>query len=374
MFNLNKKEFKKLDFTLILVVLALIISGLTVLASAANPQGISIRSQVVATIIGVLTFSIIYLIDFDIFKKLKWLIYAIAVGLLVATNLFGTGAEEWGANSWIRVGPVNFQPSEFVKVLLIIFLAAFIDSNKRRVNTFRFFVSYFVLAFIPVGLILMQPDLGTALVLVFIIGVMFFMSGINMKNIMIILAVLLVILILLGAVALPLVWDKLLPHQQNRILNFIDNDRELLSSGLQIERGYIAIGSGGLTGRGYKEGPMSQNSYIPLQHTDYIFPVAIEEFGFVGGFVIIGLFFLMLFRMTKIALKSPSVLSTTMVCGIIAFMFFHILENIGMTMRLLPVTGIPLPFFSYGGTFQLVMMVCVALVLTAGAHKKPLEF
>ena len=297
MFNLNKKDFRKLDLPLIMIVLSLIISGLVVLHSAISPSGDNIKTQIVSTIIGAFLFLFIYCLDLDIFKKLKWLIYLIIIGLLVYTIFFGIGAETWGANLWVRIGPLTVQPSEFVKVLLILFLGSFINSNAKKVNTLEFFIKYFLLAGIPVAMIIKQGDLGTGMVVFFIVVVMYFMSGINMKTTWLVFGIALLILTLGLAIGLPLVWDSLASYQQDRILNFIDPSRDILGSGLQMERGYIAIGSGQLSGRGYQSGPMSQNSYIPEQHTDFIFPVLIEEFGFIGGIFVIGLYLLMLLRM-----------------------------------------------------------------------------
>lgn len=374
MFNSNKKDFRRLDSLLILSVLALTSFGLLVLNSAIKSSGANIKSQIIATIIGIFLFFFIFFLEFDMFKKIKWLIYLSIVGLLIATILFGTGKEEWGANLWIKLGPLSIQPSEFVKVLLIIFLASFIEDKKNEVDSLKFIISYLVLALIPVALIIKQEDVGTAAVVLFIVAAMFIMSGIKTKTLLTILAIILLIIILLGVFAFPLLWDKLAPYQKDRILNFIDPSRDSMGTGLQMERGYIAIGAGGLTGRGYMKGPMSQNDYIPLQHTDYIFPVLIEEFGFVGGAVVLGLYFIMIMRMIFISLKSTSAFATSMTIGVAAMFFIHIFENVGMTMRIMPVTGIPLPFFSNGGTFQIVNLTAISLVLTIGALKKPLDF
>lgn len=374
MFNSNKKDFRKLDKLLILSATALIIMGLVVLNSAVHPVGDSIKTQVLATALGFLLFFFIFFLDFNLFRKLKWFIYALIILALAATILFGSGKEQWGANLWIKIGPVSIQPSEFVKLLLILFLGAFVEDNKKNVNKFSFFISYFILALIPVALIIKQEDLGTAMVILFIVSAMFFVSGISTKNIIIILAVLLVLGVIFYFVGLPLVWEKLAPYQQNRILNFIDPSRDTLNTGLQMQRGFTAIGSGQLNGRGYMQGPMAQNSYIPEQHTDYIFPVLVEEFGFVGGASVLILYFIMLLRMIVIATHTTNSFETTVVVGILAMFFIHIFENVGMTMRLMPVTGIPLPFFSNGGTFQIINITSLAIVLTIGAYRKPLDF
>lgn len=374
MFNINKKDFKKIDFLLIISVLSLVVIGLVVLRSAMLANGDNIKSQLLATILGIFSFFLIYFIDLDIFKKIQWLLYLIIIAALGATMVLGVGSDQWGANLWITIGSFSIQPSELVKVILIVFLAAFIDKNKAEVNSLSFIIKYFILALIPVFLIIKQGDFGTAMVVLFIVSAMFFMSGIKFKRLMTMIAIILAVIILVFSLAFPLVWDRLDEYQQNRILNFIDPSRDVLDSGLQMERGYVAIGSGQLSGRGYMKGPMAQNRYIPEQHTDFIFPVLIEEFGFIGGVIVIGLYFLMIIRMLRISMKAPDIFSTTIVVGIAAMFFIHIFENIGMTIRLMPVTGIPLPFFSNGGTFQIVNLVAIGLIISISAMRRPLEF
>lgn len=374
MFNINKKDFRRIDFLLIMSVISLVIIGLVVLKSAILPNGDDIKSQIIATLLGIFSFFVIYFFDLDVFKKLRWILYLLIIVALAATMVLGIGSDQWGANLWIRIGSFSFQPSEFVKVLLILFLAAFIDKNKMEVNTLSFIIKYFILALIPVLLIIKQGDFGTAMVVLFIVSAMFFMSGLKMKKLMTLLAIILVILILVLAIGYPFLWNKLDTYQQNRILNFIDPSRDVSDSGLQMERGYVAIGSGQLYGRGYMNGPLAQNRYIPEQHTDYIFPVLIEEFGFLGGIVVIGLYLLMILRMLTVSLKSPDIFSTNIVVGIAAMFFIHIFENIGMTMRIMPVTGIPLPFFSNGGTFQIVNLICIGFIISISAIRKPLDF
>ncbi len=374
MFNLNKKDYRRIDFILILSVIALLIIGLVVLSSAIRPNGESLKTQLIATILGFLSFFIIFFIDFDLFKKLRWLVYLVIIAGLASTMFIGVGGETWGANLWIRVGSFTFQPSEFAKVLLILFLAAFIDKNKADVNKVSFVFKYFLVALIPVALIIKQGDFGTAMVTLFIVAVMFFMSGIKIRNLLTLLIIVLVIAALILSIAFPILWNKLSGYQKDRILNFIDPSRDLSDSGMQMENGFVAIGSGQLYGRGYAKGPMSQNRYIPELHTDYIFPVLVEEFGFIGGVIVIALYFIMIFRMLVISQKAPDIFSTTVVVGIAALFFIHIFENIGMTMRLMPMTGIPLPFFSNGGTFQIVNLACIGIVISISALRKPLDF
>lgn len=370
MFNISKKDFKKMDFVLLFSLLILIIFGLVVLNSALDPMPQTIKSQIVATAIGFVGMLFIFTLDLEFIKKIKWLIYLISVGLLIATIVFGHGGEDWGANLWLKVGPINLQPSEISKVLHILFLSSYIGDNKTKINKPSFIIKYLILGLFPVALIIIQQDLGTAMVVLFITVVMLFTAGISWKNIGLLFAIAVVTLL----ISLPFIWSNLEGYAKNRILDFRNDDRDLATSTHQTDRGIIALGSGQITGRGYKKGPFSQNRYIPEQHTDFIFPVLIEDFGFIGGAIAISLYFIILYRMIRISLKSDEIYHTTLVMGVFALLFVHIFENIGMTMKIMPVTGIPLPFFSNGGTFQMINILLMGLVLSISMHKKSLDF
>lgn len=370
MFNISKKEFRRLDKILLFTFAFLIFYGLIVLSSALNSINGSIKSQVFSTVIGLVGMIIIFFIDLDFFKKVKWIIYFIIIGMLLATLIFGFGLDRWGAKSWIKIGPMSLQPSEFVKFGLIIFLSVYLDENKKDINKFSFFIKYMVLSGIPIFLILRQPDFGTSMVFVFIVISMLFVSGFSWKNIIIILTISIITL----TITFPILWNRLDNFQKERILNFGNSERDLTGSGYQSQQGVIALGSGQLSGKGYKQGPFSQNKYIPEQHTDFIFPVLVEEFGFIGGATFILMFSLLLTRILKIAFNSTEIYHISMSVGVFSLIFIHIFENVGMTMRIMPITGIPLPFFSNGGTFQIVNIACVALVFSVNVQRKALDF
>lgn len=370
MFNFSKKDFKKLDFVLLFTLIGLIAYGLVVLSSAIAPTKDTIKSQVIATMFGFVAMFFIFALDLDFFKKIKWFIYLISAGLLVATIVFGHGGEEWGANLWLKVGPINLQPSEISKVLHIIFLSAYIGENRKKINDKKFIIKYLVFGLFPVGLIILQKDIGTAMVVFFITMTILFISGISWKNI----GILLGIGVLIFLISLPFIWSKLDGYAKDRIIDFQNSDRNLSTSTHQTDRGLIALGSGQLTGRGYKSGPFSQNKYIPEQHTDFIFPVLVEDFGFIGGLVAIFLYFILFYRMIRVSMKSDDIYHVGMVTGVLALLFIHIFENMGMTMGIMPVTGIPLPFFSNGGTFQMMNIALMGIVLSVSMHKRSLEF
>ncbi|MFM1515546.1 FtsW/RodA/SpoVE family cell cycle protein [Helcococcus ovis] len=370
MFNFSWKNIKKLDFILLFSLIILVVFGLVVLNAAITPVGRTIKSQIISTIFGFIGMGFIFILNLDIFKKLKWLIYIVSVGLILMTIFFGYGGDSWGANLWLRIGPINLQPSEISKVLHILFLSILLGENKNNINSWKFIFKYLILALFPVGLIIVQRDLGTAMVVLFIVVSMLFVSGLKWKKIGILLGVAILALV----ISLPFIWSNLAGYAKDRILDFKDSSRNLSTSTHQTDRGLIALGSGQLLGRGYKSGPFSQNRYIPEQHTDFIFPVLVEDFGFLGGAFAMLLYFIIFTRMVLIAYKSDDLYHTTFVIGVLALLFVHVFENMGMTMKIMPVTGIPLPFFSHGGTFQLINLLLMGFVLSISMNKKSLEF
>ena len=368
MFNLKKKTFKKIDITLIITVLLLCIYGIVMIKSATLSFGhdSNVKVQILSTILGFIGIFILVLMDYQVIGRLYIPIYVISVLLLVIVLFLGIGEDEWGARSWLAIGSFSFQPAEISKVGIIIFLAKFIDKNKRQINEPITLLKILILAGIPILLILMQPDLGTAVVFIFFIVVMLFIAGLDIKYF--------VYAFLAGIVSLPIVWLNLADYQKNRILTFINPEMDLSGSGYQAMQSKIAIGSGKVTGRGLFKGVQTQYNYIPEKQTDFIYAVVGEELGFIGGVALIILYFLLLYRLIKIARNCNDTFGSLMIIGFTAMFFIHIWENIGMTIGIMPITGIPLPFMSYGGTFQLINLLCVGIALSISAHKEGLNF
>lgn len=372
MFNLRRKAFKKFDFLLLITVIILCIFGLVIMKSAtlsyevADQPNRYVRTQTIATMLGFVAILILVLLDYQFLGKMYIPIYIVCVGLLLAVLVSGTGEDQWGARSWLYIGSFGFQPAEFVKIGLIISLAKFIDIHKERINEPFTLLKILAFAFFPVVLILLQPDAGTAMVFIFFIAAMLFAAGVRWKYIGIALGV--------GLASLPIIWLKLDQYQKNRVLDFLDPDRNLSGSNFQATQGRIAVGSGKVFGRGLFQGTQNQYNYIPEKHTDFIFAVLAEELGFAGGLSLVFLYFIMIHRFIKISRNTSDLFGSLMCVGIAAMFLFHIWENIGMTIGLMPITGIPLPFFSYGGTYQLANLICIGIVLSIGLSKEGLTF
>ena len=336
--------------------------GLVVLFSANGGNFKAIISQILATVLGFVLIFILCTMDLDIVKKSYKFIYSIILLLLILTLFLGRGLDEWGAKSWLYIGSFSFQPSEIAKVGIIFSLAALLDKYKFEINDKLTVLKVIIFVALPIGLILLQPDFGTSMVYIFFVAAMIFVGGISWKwiGIFAVLAITVGILIL----------TNLSGYRQDRIANFLDPSRDTSGSNWQQQQGLIAIGSGMLNGRGYLNGSQSQYGYIPEKETDFIFSVLAEELGFVGSIIMIILFAIMIIRLIIIAKKSNNTFIVNMVTGIAGLLFIHIFENVAMTIGLMPVTGIPLPFFSSGGTFQLISLICIGLALSASMQKK----
>lgn len=368
MLNSHKKNYKQFDYILLLATLLLCGYGLVMIYSATlSFESLSfVKTQAIATGIGLFAILVLVVLDYQLLGKLYIPIYLVCNLLLLAVVFWGFGAEKWGADSWLEIGPIVFQPSEFVKVGLIISLAKFIDNNKENINEPFTLLKVLVFAFLPVFLILLQPDAGTALVFVFFIAVMLFIGGVKFRYFLYALGI--------GLLSLPVLWFRLSTYQKNRFFDFLEPERDISGTGYQVMQGKIAVGSGKVFGRGLFQGVYTQFNYIPEKQTDFIFPVIVEELGFVGGATLIFLYFMLLTRFVRTARRSKDMFGSFMVVGFFGMFLFHIWENIGMTIGLMPMTGIPLPFMSYGGTFQLANLVCIGIILSVGVHKEELSF
>ncbi len=361
MFNIKKKELKKFDWLLFISVSFLSIYGLFVLFSAFSGNISAIKSQIFASVLGFLFIILICTMDMDVLKRAAYPIYGVSLFLLILTIFLGQGAERWGSNSWLILGPVQVQPSEITKIGIIFALAAYLEKYKNTINNPMRLLKTLGFSFAPIFLILLQPDFGTAMVYIFFIAVMLFLAGLSWKWILGLLAVAIV-----GALLLFL---NLEGYKADRIHDFLDPSRDTSGSGWQQQQGLIAIGSGMFTGRGFMKGTQAQYGYIPEKESDFIFSVLAEELGFIGAILMLIAFVIMIYRLLIISKRSKNYFISLMVAGICAMFFVHIFENVAMTIGLMPVTGIPLPFFSSGGTFLLICFINIGLALSASMQK-----
>jgi len=336
-------------------------------------------------------------------RMLEWAtpwVYAIAIFLLILTLVIGTGAgTAAGSKSWLAIAGRRFgQPAELAKIATILMLARWLATLREPPTTLRDLIMPGLIAGLPAFLVLKQPDLGSAIVFVALLFFMLFWAGTKPSLLLlaaspviglvlafstvawgvwiVILAGLLLwwrpylwegfaimgLNVLGGVLALPM-WNRLAPYQQNRLLAFLNPDVDPRAAGWHVIQSKVAVGSGGLLGKGFTEGTQKRLAFLPAQHTDFIFSVVGEELGFVGVLAALVLFAWLLFRLLRVARKATDPFSSLCVFGIAGLFFTHIVENVGMTINLMPITGIPLPFFSYGGSFFLACSIGVGIAL-----------
>lgn len=374
----NRRLLKNLDYTLISVILLILAVSLLVLSSAtANISSdplLFIKKQLFAIGLGVVC--VILMISFDYTRLLRYQHYIYAVLLILLAIVMVKGHVSHGAQQWIVMGPFLFQPSELGKVLMIICFASYLVKRQGELNTLRDLMPSFLYFAAPFLIILAQPDLGTALVFLAILFGMLYLAGARSRLLFSIigcgLAVVVVGLALhFSPLHMPLPLEE---HQIDRIIAFIDPYRDPQGTGYHIIQSLVAIGSGGLTGKGLYCGSQVQLNFLPEHHTDFIFSVVGEELGFLGAGFVLLLYYILIARTIKVAFQSRDLFGRLLVGGIVSMWLFHILENVGMTIGMMPVTGIPLPFLSYGGSSMLTNMIAVGIVLSVQLRRENMLF
>jgi rod shape determining protein RodA len=320
--------------------------------------------QMQSLAIGVLAMFIAFSVDYRFIARHAYVIYGISIALLVAVFILGTAVK--GSQRWINLGGFSFQPSEMMKLTLILVLARYLDEHRLpRPYRLRELAVPFLIVFLPFFIILKQPDLGTALMLLIIFISMIFFVGVRLKSVLLAAAGFLTLL--------PAAWFFLKDYQKQRLLTFLNPDQDPLGTGYHILQSMIAIGSGGLLGKGFLKGTQTQLKFLPEQQTDFIFSVFAEEWGFLGGLVLVLLFLALILWAVKIARHARDFTGMMIAFGIAMFLFWEVFINIGMVLGLLPVVGIPLPFFSYGGSSLVVMMTAVGLLLNISVRRYILQ-
>lgn len=364
------KLIKQLDWKLILTVLIIFGFGLVVLVSATHAHSTGDYSQVykqgLAFVLGIFMIIGILLIDYNFLGKYYKAMYIISLVLLAIILIPGIGSERGGARSWLNLGPLDFQTSELVKLTFILSYAKIVESRKDKLNTIKDIIPVVIYAIPFLGLLFAQPDLGTAIVFACIMAGMLFTAGLDIN--------LIKRAIMVVLVSLPIIYMFMAPHQKDRIEAFLNPEDPTLKGNYQVMQSMIAIGSGGPTGKGLYNGSQSQEDFLPVQESDFIFAVIGEELGSIGMAFVIGLYALFLTRMLYIARQAKDFYGTLIVVGVVAMFAYQIIQNIGMTVALIPVTGVTLPFTSYGGSSLLTSLANLGLVLNVSMRRKKINF
>lgn len=321
----------------------------------------TIIQQAIFICIGIVVYVFLSVFDYRRFRPFGPILYVLSIILLVAVLFFGKTIHS--TTGWFRIGSIGFQPIEFVKVFWILVAGWFLLSRGQRMDSWKT-VGMFGLLLLPIVVLTMvQPDLGSTLVVLAVTFGLLLATNIRRRQVFAIMLIALVIFII--------AWTSFLkPYQKDRILVLIDPGRDPLGQGYNVSQSIIAIGSGGWFGRGLGFGPQSQLNYIPAQQTDFIFAVIAEELGFVGSFILLTLYGVMLFRCVRIAMQSRESFGTIVSFGVMLLLFFHVLENVGMTLGIFPVAGIPLPFISYGGSSLVAFIGGLGIVQNVAVNSR----
>ncbi|WP_295289475.1 rod shape-determining protein RodA [Veillonella sp.] len=355
-----RKLWNDSDWAIIICTFLLVCIGLAAIGSAThvNQEPIGFGSLVVKQLIFFLANAAVVIgMQFLNYHRLKdWgnIIYGITLLMLIAVMAVGTSA--LGAQRWIQLGLITIQPSEFSKLLMIICMAKMLEPRIGKLDTFKSLILPVLYVGVPIALVFLQPDLGTSLVYIAIFVGMLFISGIKTRLIKIIAGT--------GLLLMPLGWFVLKEYQKQRILVFLNPDIDPFGSGYHIIQSKIAIGSGLIFGKGIFNGTQSQLNFLPENHTDFIFSVIGEEFGFVGCIIVLLLLFMLIYRSIKVAYMCNDNFGMLLATGIATMFTFEVLVNVGMTIGIMPVTGIPLPFISQGGSSLITNLICVGLILS----------
>ena len=358
----------KIDMVLLISSILAALIGIFAINSAAWTLEGHIRHilvQSLALVLGIGAMSGVIFFSYKYFEKLRFLIFAAGIGLLILVLAIGKLSN--GTQGWIVLGPITLQPSEIAKICFIITLSLHISKKYESINTAKTLIGLALHLLCYITPVLMQPDFGTAMVFVVIFAFELFFAGLYKKYIFWVLGA--------GVVVSPIIWFLLEEYQKNRIISLFFPEKDPTGSGYHVLQSKLAIGSGMIWGRGYLKGPQTQYGYLPEKQTDFIYSVIGEELGIIGAIFVFALLFLIVYRCFDNARSCSHDTFGEMICiGVGSMMFFHVFENIGMCLGLMPITGIPLPFISYGGSNLVTCFIAIGLVQNVRMRRRATKF
>jgi rod shape determining protein RodA len=354
-------KLRDFNWGLLLVMTVIALIGFAALFSVADghldPWA---KAQAIRFTIGLGIMAVVAMIDLRIWMALAYPAYLVALLLLLAVDLFGTTG--MGAQRWLTLGPITIQPSEIMKISLVLALARYYHGLRpESVSHILYLIPPAVMVGLPVGLVALQPDLGTALLLTAGSALLIFIAGLSWRIIFLFLGA--------GLAAVPVAWGVLHDYQRDRVYTFLDPSRDPQGAGYHITQSKIALGSGGIFGKGYMQGTQSHLNFLPEKQTDFIFTMYGEEFGFIGCITLLALYLILLGYGLSIAQRSRSHFGRLVALGILSTFLLYILINAAMVMGLVPVVGVPLPLVSYGGTAMMTMMFGFGLIMCVHLHR-----
>lgn len=364
---LARDRFKDFDYPTLIVCLILVALGIITIYSATyNPEqtgwlSSTCRRQLIWFGLALTCATPIFILHYNLFYRLAYPLYLLGLILLIAVEI--AGSRHMGAVRWLSLGPINIQPSELVKLTVILALARYLnDQRLPPPYNLRELLIPALIVIMPTVLILKQPDLGTALLLILVSGVPIILAGMTRRSLLTISTV------AIGGLFIG--WHFLHDYQRRRVLTFLNPESDPLGAGYHIAQSKIAIGAGKLFGKGYLKGTQNTLHFLPEQHTDFIFAAYAEQWGFIGALLLLLLYFIFLLRALRIITTARDPFGSYLAAGIAAIFFWQITINIGMVAGLMPVVGIPLPLFSYGGTSLLTSLTLISLLLNISFRRR----
>jgi rod shape determining protein RodA len=355
-------KLRDFNWGLLLVMTVIALIGFAALFSVADGHAEPwAKAQMIRFMIGLGIMAVVAMVDLRIWMALAYPAYLLALLLLVGVDLFGTHA--MGAQRWLDIGPLTIQPSEIMKISLVLALARYYHGLRpESVSHILYLIPPAIMVGLPVGLVALQPDLGTALLLTAGSALLIFIAGLSWRIIFLFAG--------LGLAAIPVAWGVLHDYQRDRVYIFLDPSRDPMGAGYHITQSKIALGSGGIFGKGYMQGTQSHLNFLPEKQTDFIFTMFGEEWGFIGCVALLALYLVLLGYGLSIAQRSRSHFGRLVAMGILSTFLLYILINTAMVMGLVPVVGVPLPLVSYGGTAMMTMMFGFGLIMCVHLHRQ----
>ena len=374
MLRIDRRLISNMDWISVGIVLVIAAAGISTIYSATRPVFGSIQpgfyiKQTYWLMLGIAAMGMVVAVDYNWYNRMAYYLYGVGLVLLLAVLIMGRAG--MGAQRWLSIGPIGIQPSELFKLAYIMALARYFAASEGSMDARTLGIGFAALALPPLILVLVQPDLGTSLVLLAVFCALALVRGLQRRLAVIVLAVMLISIPFLGSIA----WENLQPYQKHRIISFVNPGSESAGAlSYHVTQSKVAVGSGGMFGKGYLKGTQGPFRFLPEKHTDFIFAVFAEERGFVGCMIILLLFVTLLLRAVGASSLAKDAFGKYMCLGVVFLITMHCFVNIGMTMGLAPVVGLPLPFMSYGGSAMLTDCMSVGLVIGVRARRFELFF